>query len=256
MANGLNQVDLAFVVDTTGSMGRFIVAAQQQMIDVLQALTKDAQVAIDLQVGVVEYRDHPPEEQSFVYRVHGLTSKLARARGAINKLQASGGGDPPEAVYDGLCAACDELSWRAHSRRIAVLVGDAPPHGVSRRGDNFPDGCPKGLTLDSTTAGLEAKGIVIYTLGLTRQVAQSFADLAHYTGGQYFEARQGDQAIETLKALLIDEFSDLEFDRQVLDAWRRDQDGSMQAICEALDSPRGKVSSSLSRLGRRRLLGQ
>jgi Mg-chelatase subunit ChlD len=254
MADELNQVDLAFVVDTTGSMGQFIAAAQRQMIDVLRALTKDAQVAIDLQVGVVEYRDHPPQEQSFVYRVHGLTGNLARAQKAINKLKADGGGDTPEAVYDGLCAACDELSWRTHSRRIAVLVGDAPPHGVSRCGDHFPNGCPQGLTLDSTTAGLEDKGVVLYTLGLTRHVAQSFADLAHYTGGQHFEARQGAEAIETLKALLIDEFSDLEFDRQVLNAWRRDPEGSMQAICEALDSPRGKVSSSLSRLGRRRLL--
>jgi hypothetical protein len=183
-----------------------------------------------------------------------LTQDLARAQKAINKLRASGGGDAPEAVYDGLYAACDELSWRAHSRRIAVLVGDAPPHGVSRHGDVFPDGCPLGLTLDNTTARFEEQGIVLYALGLTRHVAQSFAELAYYKGGQHFEAGQGDQAIETLKALLLDEFRDLEFDRPVLDAWRRDPEQAMQAICEALDSPRGKVSSSLSRLGRRRLL--
>jgi hypothetical protein len=62
MADKLNQVDLAFVVDTTGSMGPFIAAAQHQMVAMLRALAEDAQVAIDLQVGVVEYRDHPPQE--------------------------------------------------------------------------------------------------------------------------------------------------------------------------------------------------
>jgi hypothetical protein len=135
-----------------------------------------------------------------------------------------------------------------------VLVGDAPPHGVSRGGDRFPDGCPLGLTLDSTTASLEEQCIVLYALGLTRQVARSFGDLAQYTGGQYFAAGQGDRAIETLKALLQAEFQDLAFDRQVLEAWQGGAARSIQAISDALDSPRGKVSSSLSRLGKRRLL--
>ena len=36
--NELNQLDLAFVVDTTGSMGTLIAAAQDQMIAMIDAL--------------------------------------------------------------------------------------------------------------------------------------------------------------------------------------------------------------------------
>ncbi len=60
MANALNHVDLCFVVDTTGSMGSFIQAAKQQLLDTMRLLSADSN--IDLQVGLVEYRDHPPPE--------------------------------------------------------------------------------------------------------------------------------------------------------------------------------------------------
>jgi Mg-chelatase subunit ChlD len=254
MSDKLNQVDLAFVVDTTGSMGPFITAARQQMLDMLQALKSHAQIEIDLRVGVVEYRDHPPQEESFVFRMHPFVGRLQRAQETIDQLQPQGGGDAPEAVYDGLHAACDRLSWRSHSRRIALLIGDAPPHGFLPRGDTFRDGCPLGLTMDSTTARLEQKGIVLYALGLTQHVRESFATLAHHTGGEYFEASRGADAIEEIRTLLLDEFGDLEFDRQVLDLCTRNPGWTLDVICKSLETSRGRVSSSLSRLGRRYLL--
>ncbi len=112
MKNQLNQVDLAFIVDTTGSMGPFIDLARQQMIATLHALTNDASLPVQLQAGLVQYRDHPPQDRSFVYRVHKFDSRLKRLQKTINKLKPDGGGDAPEAVYDGLKAACNELAWR------------------------------------------------------------------------------------------------------------------------------------------------
>src|ERR687885_389277 len=93
----INGVDLAFVVDTTGSMSPLIGAAQRQLIELLDGLARAA--SVDLRLGVVEYRDHPPED-SMVYRVHPFTGDLERARGTIRKLRADGGGDTPEAVLD------------------------------------------------------------------------------------------------------------------------------------------------------------
>lgn len=39
------------------------------------------------------------------------------------------GGDGPEAVTAALKAAL-ELTWRPTSSRMAVLIADAPPHGI------------------------------------------------------------------------------------------------------------------------------
>jgi hypothetical protein len=174
----------------------------------------------------------------------------------INGLEPNGGGDAPEAVYDGLEAACDRLDWRPHSYRLAVLVGDAPPHGTGCGGDGFKNGCPCGLTAESVTALLENKGITLYALGLTRLVKDSFTRLATFTGGEYFEAGQGQQAIDALKRVLAGEFEGIDLDRRVLEFCRGTADWSVDGLSEALSSGRNRVAASLSRLGRRGLLAR
>lgn len=171
----LNELDFAFVIDTTGSMGLLIAAAQQQMIEIVDELSQAA--TVDMRLGTVEYRDHPPQD-TVVYRAHEFTTDLAAARKTINSLRADGGGDAPEAVLAGLVAASQQLAWRPHARRIAILIGDAPPHGVGGAGDAFAGGCPSGETIHSTSAKLEVARVRLYALGLTRQVTESFSLLA------------------------------------------------------------------------------
>ena len=42
---------------------------------------------------------------------------------------AAEGGDYPEALEAALCCAATAVRWTAHSTRLAVWLGDAPPHG-------------------------------------------------------------------------------------------------------------------------------
>lgn len=256
MLDTLNQVDLAFVVDTTGSMGAFIGAARQHMIALLRSLADGADTPPDLRVALVEYRDHPPQDHTFVARPHAFEANLARCQKVINGLAPGGGGDAPEAVYDGLETACTELKWRPHSYRIAVLIGDAPPHGIGCGGDGFRHGCPCGLNAEQVTARFEKNGITLYALGLTATVRNSFTTLATWTGGEYFEAGQAQKAIDTLHELLKSEFAGIDLDRQVLELCRRDPEWNMDGMSETLASGRQRVAASLSRLGRRNLLAQ
>jgi hypothetical protein len=254
MTEALSQVDLAFVVDTTGSMGGFINAARQQMLDTVRAATTAAPLPIDLRLAVVEYRDHPPQDRTFVTKAHPFQGDLARVQKVIAALKPAGGGDAPEAVYDGLAAACRELAWRPHACRLAVLIGDSPPHGVGFRGDGFAAGCPCGLTTAGATSLLEQHGVTLYALGLTNSVKESFTPLAVWTGGAYFEAAQGGRAIEAVKQVIAREFEEIDMDRRVLELCRATPDWTMDAMSAALASGRGRVSASLSRLGRRGFL--
>ena len=247
----VNEVDLAFVVDTTGSMGGLIDAAKRRMVEMVEALTRAA--AVRLNLGVVEYRDHPPQDR-LVYRVHDLTANLPAARATIDGLAADGGGDLPEAVLDGVLAACRELRWRPHARRLAVLVGDAPPHGASAPGDSFRAGCPCGQTIESVTAAAEEARVRLYALGLTPLVTQSFSRLARLTGGEYFSAAQGEEAITRLEGILRAEFGKLDLDRRVLAEHRADPGLTIDAIAERLASAPGEVGAAMTRLGARRLL--
>lgn len=251
MSQEINAVDLAFVVDTTASMGGLITVAQQQMIRMLDELARVAD--IQLYLGVVEYRDHPPQD-TMVYRVHPFTGNMQEAQKTINGLTVEGGGDAPEAVYDGIVAACRKLDWRKHSRRLLILVGDAPPHGLGARDDSFREGCPCGETIASVTCLAENQRITIHALGLTASVNASFTELSTLTGGKFFSSQQGNQAIEHIAEILKMEFSDLELDRRVLALYSANPEISLDELAEHLETSRHVVSASLVRLLSRDLI--
>lgn len=59
----------------------------------------------------------------------------------LASLSATGGGDGPEAQADGLYDAV-HAQWNPKATKVAVLITDAPPHGIGEAGDGFPKGCP------------------------------------------------------------------------------------------------------------------
>jgi Mg-chelatase subunit ChlD len=250
----LNHLDVAFIVDTTGSMGTFIDAARQHMVSMMGRLTADAQTPVDLRVAIVQYRDHPPQDMSFVTRENDFTNDLAAVQKTIAKLEPGGGGDMPEAVLDGILSCCQRLQWRQHSRRIAILIGDAPPHGWGHRGNSPKGTCACGNTFDTATAAIETERIVLFALGLTAMVDAPFTWLARATGGSYFAAYRGQDAMAALEALLAREFADLEFDRRVRHGYLENPTATAEELATALESAPGRIAASLSRLGRRGLL--
>jgi hypothetical protein len=50
------------------------------------------------------------------------------------------GGDYPEAIAPALHAAVHTLTWRKNAVKIALLIADAPPHGLAASGDGWPNG--------------------------------------------------------------------------------------------------------------------
>jgi hypothetical protein len=255
MTDPLAHVDLAFVVDTTGSMGAFIDAARRQMAETLLTLANGSDFKPDLRVAVVEYRDHPPQDHSFVYRAHRFEGDLKRVQKVLAGLRPDGGGDGPEAVYDGV-AACETLDWRPHACRVAVLIGDAPPHGTGAGGDGFRHGCPCGLTPADVTAKLEGKGIKLYALGLTPGLQSSFTPLAQLTGGEFHDAGHGDKAVAAVRQVVAREFADLEGDRKVLTAWRSRNEWTLDELSDTVGVTPGRLAASLTRLGRRGFLSR
>jgi Mg-chelatase subunit ChlD len=260
MTNALNHVDLCFVIDTTGSMGSFIQAAKQQLLDTLKLMSADS--GIDLQVGLVEYRDHPPQDTSFVTRIYPLTANLKQMQKEINKLAANGGGDFPEAVYDGVQDAALKMKWRSHSCRFILLVGDAPPHGfeVDRNNESYthtdPARYPNGLTVQSVTAAAESQRVTVHALcmGNNQITAQSFRAIAIGTGGQCAATNNAQDVIAQIVSVLTSEFRDLEFDGKVLDAVQRIGNVDVSAIADTLGCPRLSVASAIARLGKRGFL--
>lgn len=123
------KVDIAFVVDATGSMGDEIEYLKEELGDILGKITAQ-DPSVDLRTGAVFYRDNYDE---YVTRIQPLTPGINQTIGFIKKQSAGGGGDYPEAVEKALEASIEKLAWSSDARtRLIFLVLDAPPHDEAK----------------------------------------------------------------------------------------------------------------------------
>ncbi len=178
----LGQLDIAFVIDTTGSMQPYIDEAKHYAADIAERVAKDNQ--LNIRYAVVAYRDHPPQDNTYVTKIYPF-GDAQDLRTALTHLNAMGGGDRPEAVYDGVEAAIS-LTWRNKADRLIYLIGDSPPHGMHGQfSDGFPQGCPCGLTSAGLSVRLRSNGIELngFSIENATDTTAAFELLAHATGG-------------------------------------------------------------------------
>ncbi len=133
-------LDLAFAIDTTGSMGDDIASAKAVATSILSALKAQTP---DTRVAVTDFRDFPSRTGyagDYPYRDdQGFTSDMAAATAAITSLDLGYGGDAPETRYCALmhiitatnCAGQGASSsvgrWRASpTSKAIVYLTDAP----------------------------------------------------------------------------------------------------------------------------------
>lgn len=183
-------LDLAFAMDCTGSMGSYIEEAKNNIRRIVEEIVSSEKS--DVRLALVEYRDHPPQDSTFVTRCHDFTSSPKTMKGWLSESSASGGGDMPEAVADALHDLL-KLNWREDATKICVCISDAPPHGLGCGGDGFPDGCPDGIDPMVVAHQLAEKGITIYMAGCEPSISpykDFFMAVAYITGGQYVPMRK------------------------------------------------------------------
>jgi Mg-chelatase subunit ChlD len=160
-------IDLAFVLDTTGSMAEEIEAVKSTIHAVADQL---GSAQTDVRVGLVEYKDRT---DCLLTRTFPFSSDLRAFGRQVAALSASGGGDLPEDMHAGLAAALDKLQWRDGAvARMVVVIADAPPHLDYADQRDYADAAKRaaarGIKLYSVSAsGMDDTGQVVM-----RQLAQ------------------------------------------------------------------------------------
>lgn len=143
-------IDVFFLIDTTGSMGGVIDGLRAGLADIVNQL---GAAGIPAKFGVGEVKDYPFDpwstEPDLPYRLFRKVGPVNdELRDALQQLQASGGGDGPEAMTTGLFQMAtgvgqrvngkvmvprgDDAGFRPGVLHIAVAATDAPYH---REGD-------------------------------------------------------------------------------------------------------------------------
>jgi len=182
-----SNLDLVFVVDCTGSMSAYIANAQSSIKSIISEI--QASEKVDVRFALVEYRDHPPEESSFVTRVHDFTDSIKTAQEYVDVMSAEGGGDWPECISCGL-KEVTRLGFRKDSLKICILISDAPPHGLIAN-STFCESCPGENDAMEVLRELHRMEIILYCVGVEPSVSSSrfikewFKAAALICGGRY-----------------------------------------------------------------------
>ncbi len=122
-ADAVRKLDLALVVDVTGSMTDELSYLQAELTSIVDQLNRRHR-GLDIRVGFTFYRDRGDE---FVTRTFALDRNIGLAKRRIAQQRAMGGGDYPEAMHTALIRAASQ-PWRDDAVKSLLLVADAPPH--------------------------------------------------------------------------------------------------------------------------------
>lgn len=114
-------------------MGSELAQAQSTILSIINNVENKVRTeGLTLRFAVVSYRDHAPQESTYVTQALDFTDGHDAGE-YVKKLQAWGGGDFPEAVHDGLMHCCKNLNWvelpGTPTLRYIFHIADAPPHG-------------------------------------------------------------------------------------------------------------------------------
>ncbi len=133
--------DIAFVIDTTGSMTPYIDNVKANAVDLINQAFGTTADPIDARIGIVGFKDADgPDGPGETEKILNFTEqdtyadRKTAAVDAINSITVGGGGDIPEADNSGLLVALKgELgAWRksAQTHKI-ILFSDAPVKDIN-----------------------------------------------------------------------------------------------------------------------------
>jgi hypothetical protein len=226
--------DIAFAIDTTGSMDDDIAAVKSSVASMISGIKSSGDPWRTYRFGVVTYNDPAAS------LLQGLTEDSAAVQAAVNGItDVSGGGDTPEAVYNGIMTAVNGMSWDSRSTKEVVTLGDAPPHepdpaGYTRASVaaalNALQGSAQAASGDATTAasdstrtvarsaatvtasaededtpftGLPGASLYPVVVGGDTSAEASFRSLATLTGGEMFTASSASGVVDRLTAAMV-----------------------------------------------------
>lgn len=174
-------LDLALIVDTTGSMGTYLHEIRRQLLEIVAELREQF---TDLRCSVVAFKDH---DASYVTKVLPPTRSLSRVMAFLCSpdLEAGLGGGGAEAVECALKAA-NQLHWRDNARKVGILIGDKPPHGGGL--DDF-SACPCHVDYRDEIEELAHNDVSLYTVrvGQCLETQRVFDYFAARTGGVFLD---------------------------------------------------------------------
>lgn len=174
------RIEVAFVLDTTGSMSGLIEGAKKKIWSIASNLI-DLKPQPEIRFGLIGYRDRGDE---YITKTYDLTEDVQLIYGRLLEFRAAGGGDNPESVNQALAEAVNDLSWSEDEDvfRVIFLVGDAPPQMQYANDTPYPETLRAAVAADIVVNAIQA--------GDQRATTPIWKEIAQLGGGEFAQIAQ------------------------------------------------------------------
>lgn len=194
-----SDIDIAFVIDSTGSMKDNVRALKTKVNDIMKQTQKGAS---SYRFALVDYKDHPKFDfQNYLARTDvDFTSDESTLEKGLDSLTYEGGnlGNTNASVYSGVMQAVN-MKWRNGVKKIVVVIGDAPPR------DPEPG---TGYTAASVTkAAYDVDPVSVYGIDTGQLNSTSFQTLVTSSTGTTANASSPDQVSDLVNKAISSELN-------------------------------------------------
>ncbi len=169
-------MDIAFIIDTTGSMDTYIDGVKEKAIEFSNIL---GDKGIDYQLGLIGFGDLGEKEKPKIYK---WTKDVKKFQKNVKRLPRTYGGDIPESSLEALETAVNYLEKRPmkNGYKAFVLITDAPPHIPTFHGHD----------LSQVIKTLDDSGAICYVVAKKdRKSLEAYTPLTK-DGGHFFSMEE------------------------------------------------------------------
>ena len=194
-----SDIDIAFVIDSTGSMKDNVGALRARVNEIMKQTEKGAS---SYRFALIDYKDHPKfNTQNYLARTDvDFTSDGSVLEKGLDSLTYEGGnlGNTNASVYSGVMQAVN-LKWRNGVKKIVVVIGDAPPR------DPEPG---TGYTAASVAkAAYEVDPVSVYGIDTGQLSSSEFQNLVSSSSGTTASASSPDQVSDLVNKAISSELN-------------------------------------------------
>ena len=114
--------DLLLLIDKTHSMVDDIEKVKKGLSTIIRTIDNHKHVRL----AIAFYGDKNEDGDDW-FSFKNFEEDYQGAQEFVNSMEVTGGGDLPESVYDAFFKCAEQDFWKSPTKRMIILVGDAPP---------------------------------------------------------------------------------------------------------------------------------
>lgn len=117
----LDSIDLVFLIDATGSMSDDISELRNSLKSIVNSLSNKK-----INISSAIFRDNNVDSVWYQRNQNELSKSTDEILEFLNQIEAQGGGDLAESMFDATVKTAAEINWQSVGRFLIILT-DAPP---------------------------------------------------------------------------------------------------------------------------------